>query len=920
MAADGSIIIDTRLDTRGFNKTSASMQKSFGNLGASVKKLGGLIAGAFAVKHLVEFGKEAIQLGSDLQEVQNVVDTTFTTMSDKVNEFAQSAAASAGLSETMAKRYAGTFGAMAKSFKFTEAEMYEMSTSLTQLSGDIASFYNISQDEAYTKLKSVFTGETETLKELGVVMTQNALDSYAMAKGYGKTTKAMTEQEKVALRYAFVMDQLSAASGDFLRTSDSWANQTRVLALQFDSLKATIGQGLINLLTPAVKLLNTLIGKLQVLADAFKSFTEMLTGNKATESSTAGLEEIADATNDVTEATEEAEKAQKGYLSGLDEIKHFSDGSDSSASAGIDLGSNATQGSVVDNEELSAGVTIFDGLIDKAKELADIFKTGFLDGFGDSFANFDNIKVKLQDIATEIKNIFSPDVQASANAFVTSFINMIGTIAGSIASIGTTIATNLVTGLQKYLKKNSGKIQEYLKKMFDIGTILNDLRAELWETFADIFSVFGGENATNLTANIIQIFSDAFMGVTETIGTLVADIASRIVTGFTERKEEIKSALDETLGGLADIFGSLSETVQLFTETILPDLVENIQDLLNILQPIFDFIGDTLMDIWTEWLNPALDYLGNELIPDITDTLEQLWNDVLSPAIDFIKNVATPVIELIAGYLKEFWENILKPLGKAIGEIFVAAWEALVEIIQKKVIPKWQKIVEVFQFFWDKVGKPLVDWFKDNFLETIKNVFGNIKDLIGNIKNIFIGIINFIKNVFLGNWKEAWQNVKDIFANIFEGLGNILKVPINGVIGFLNALIDGIARMVNWIGEMLNSLSFDIPDWDWLPDSVQGASLGFNFGTWTPGQIPYLAKGAVIPPNAPFTAVLGDQRHGNNLEAPEDLIRKIVREESGGNGSYTFVGQINRRVLFEEFIEEAKLRQQLTGNNPLNLA
>ena len=143
------------------------------------KKAGAALAGAFAVKKLVEFGKECLDLGSDIQEVQNVVDVSFPNLSAKVNEFAKNAAASFGLSETMAKKFAGTFGAMASAFGFTEKESYEMSAALTGLAGDVASFYNMSQDEAYTKLKSVFTGETETLKDLGVVMTQSALDSYA---------------------------------------------------------------------------------------------------------------------------------------------------------------------------------------------------------------------------------------------------------------------------------------------------------------------------------------------------------------------------------------------------------------------------------------------------------------------------------------------------------------------------------------------------------------------------------------------------------------------------------------------------------------------------------------------------------------------------------------------------------------------
>lgn len=222
-----------------------------------------------------EFGKEAIDLGSDLQEVQNVVDETFTSMSGKVNEFAQNADKSAGLSETMAKKYVGTFGAMADSFGFSEKKAYEMSTTLTQLTGDVASFYNLDHDGAYTKLKAVFTGETESLKELGVVMTQTALDDYAMRNGFEKTTAQMTEQEKVALRYEFVLDQLNNAAGDFARTQDSWANQTRILNLQWESFQATIGEGLINAFTPTIQFINNdVMPLLQTWADKFAAAFE----------------------------------------------------------------------------------------------------------------------------------------------------------------------------------------------------------------------------------------------------------------------------------------------------------------------------------------------------------------------------------------------------------------------------------------------------------------------------------------------------------------------------------------------------------------------------------------------------------------------------------------------------------------------
>lgn len=377
---------------------SSNLSKGLTNLGDIVKKVGKTIAAVFAVREVVNFGKECLELGSDLTEVQNVVDVTFSTMSDKVDTFAKSALKSYGLSETMAKQYTGTFGAMAKAFGFAEQQAYDMSASLTGLTGDVASFYNLSQDEAYTKLKSVFTGETESLKDLGVVMTQSALDQYALASGYGKTTAAMTEQEKVALRFAFVQDQLSLASGDFIRTSGSWANQVRIMQLQIQSLKATIGQGLINIFTPVIKVINILLEKLATVANAFKAFTELLTGGKSTESAPiqsagSGLSDLesgyndaaggaenlagstqdaADATGDQEKATKKATKAAVKYLSPLDEINRYTEkdkSSGSSAPSGGASGGGAVSGATVDFGSVAEGSTVIDEVDSKFKKM-----------------------------------------------------------------------------------------------------------------------------------------------------------------------------------------------------------------------------------------------------------------------------------------------------------------------------------------------------------------------------------------------------------------------------------------------------------------------------------------------------------------------------------------------------------------------
>lgn len=225
----------------------------------SVGKLMSTLAKLVSTGAIVTFGKQCIEAASNLEEAANVVDVTFGASADKINNWAKQNAASFGLSETAAKRYAGTYGTMAKQFNMTSEQAAAMSIELTKLTGDIASFYNMDDKAAATKLKAIFTGETESLKELGVVMTQTQLDSYAMAKGWEKTTKDMTEQEKVVLRYQYTMEKLGHAQGDFMRTSDGYANSTRTLKLELENLKVEIGQQLIPVAAQGIQAISGVI-------------------------------------------------------------------------------------------------------------------------------------------------------------------------------------------------------------------------------------------------------------------------------------------------------------------------------------------------------------------------------------------------------------------------------------------------------------------------------------------------------------------------------------------------------------------------------------------------------------------------------------------------------------------------------------
>ncbi len=208
---------------------------------------------------LSDFAKEGLELASDLQEVQNVVDTTFGDGASKINTWAKSAAEGFGMSELSAKQFSGTMGAMLSSMGLSKNEVYDMSTAMTQLAGDMASFYNLDSEEAFEKIRSGISGETEPLKQLGINLSVANLNQEAMNEKLGKTYDQMTSAEQAILRYNALMKQTANAQGDFAKTSDSYANQQRILSLNMENLASSLGEKILPVMTELTGKLNDFI-------------------------------------------------------------------------------------------------------------------------------------------------------------------------------------------------------------------------------------------------------------------------------------------------------------------------------------------------------------------------------------------------------------------------------------------------------------------------------------------------------------------------------------------------------------------------------------------------------------------------------------------------------------------------------------
>ncbi len=856
-----------------------SFRTQMSGIQSLAKKAGAALAGAFAVKKIADFGKSCLDLGSDLTEVQNVVDVTFPNMSAQVDKFAQSALKASGLSETMAKQYTGTFGAMAKAFGFNEKQAYDMGTALTSLTADVASFYNLSQDEAYTKLKSVFTGETESLKDLGVVMTQTALDSYALANGYGKTTAQMTEAEKVSLRYAFVQQQLSAASGDFARTSGSWANQVRVLSLQIDSLKASIGQGLINLFTPIIQAVNTLLGKLVTLANAFKAFTELITGNKnsgsggsgqiaaagvAASDASTGLQDATNAANDTTSAVKKtgnaAQKAAKQMrsLMGFDKIQKLSDSSDTSSgntgsgNASPSTGNSNSLGSAVDFGSLATGEDAVSKL-DKKWQKA-----------------FQNMQKAVEPTTKALKNLYDNGLARLGNfswKALRDFYNHFLTPVGK---------WTLGNGLPRFIDAlNEGLMNVDFPK-------INKALADLWDSLAK-FTV-------NVGDGLLWIWEKVLVP----LGTWTAnEVVPRYLTTLSIAIEAVNSIL-----------------------TALQPLFQWFWD--NVLQPLAQWTGGVFLTVW-DGINSALQKFTDwcSANPEIIQTVAiavasffTAWKitEFISTAAGFITTLMNIIgsVHSIAGALSLVQTGISTLVGALGGPLVIGIAAAIAAGIL--LYKNWDTIKEK--------ASQLVSWIKDKFSTLSKwlngvfskdwtknfGAFGNVlnaffknaSNIVRDIKKVFSGIITFIDGAFHGDWKKAWNGIKETFKGVFQGLADLAKAPLNIIIGAFNAILD----TVNGLIGKINSIKFTINKPSWLG----GGSWGFNgFNIPTIGTIPYLANGGYVKPNTPQLAVIGDNRHQGEIVAPENKLKEMamaaVQAAGSGVSKDELESIINRAVM-----------------------
>ena len=608
------------------SKTEKTVTKTTGGIKKALSSLTKGFTATAIVYGLIKVGKQAVQTASDLQEVQNVVEVSFGSMSAEVDKFAENALKQFGLSKLSAKQFASTFMAMSNGMGIAAEAGKNMSLNLTALAGDLASFRNVEQDVAFTALKSVFTGETETLKNFGIVMTEANLEAYALSQGITKSYNAMSQAEKVALRYSFVLNATKGAQGDFARTSNNWANQVRILKEQFKELAGIIGNGLLKVLQPLIILLNKVLGLAISVAN---SLSQAFGGKKIKESSTSvsnmasGMSDIASGAEDTSSGLDSADKSAKKLkrtLAGFDQLNVLStsdSGSSTSSGAGGggDITGLANASYISTEEEVESGVSKADEYF---KQVSEIYHKWF-DNLPKLKINFDK-----EQALEDIKGIG---------------LDVLNTISG-LGSFVITIGINLANDLD--IGKLANDFISLVKSVTGLASSLTDVLVPAFEKLYDI-------GLKPVVEWIGEKVHDAF----KTLSGIIDDFAK-----FVEDNAEGFKAWGEILGVVAKAIWSIIEPMADAAWNTFKGLVLAIYEVFKLLLKILLEVGKALVKV-------------------VKDP-KQAWDDFKSYVGSFFDNMKNKAGSAVSGIKEAF-----KGIPEWFRTTFTKAWTNVKNVFSK---------------------------------------------------------------------------------------------------------------------------------------------------------------------------------------------------------------------------------------------
>ena len=895
----------------GLTKFALKAMTGFKSVGASagnihkatlsLKNLLGVAVGFYGIRSLFNWGKQSIELASNLTEVQNVVENAFGEEGTAaIEKFTQTSIEAYGLSELTAKQISSRYQAMGRAmgitaeqvdsantrmsshmieaYAGTESGMHSMSMNLTKLAADMASFYNVEQDTVAEALNAVYTGQTRPLRRYGLDLTQATLQEWAMKQGIDAQMSSMTQAEKTMLRYQYVMANTTMIQGDFARTSMTWANQVRVLKQNFEVLGKTIGGTLINVFKPLVTWMNVVMKRVIAFAETVSnalgkifgwtilhtpsgSTSEALEELADTADSSDALDGIGDSADSTADKLGDAAKAAKEFqetVLGFDELNKLSEtttpsGSGSSPSGGSG-GSGAGGAATLPGIGAVAGedfaITRTDNLMERYKSSIDsLFELGEYIG--------DTLKGALD-------NIDWNGVYLKASSFgsgLASFLN--GLISpGLFDSVGRTIANSLNTAL--HFLDTFGSVFSWTNFGNSVGTGIRSMFENFdWDLSARVFGTFVNGYTAAFYSAIQQI---PFYSIGSKISGAVRNALGRINWNTVfDIASSFGADLADFLSGLVneDTFSTLGTTVG------------------NLLKAEFLFLNNFGSEL--EW-----DKFGDSIAAAINGFFEKFkFSQVAHTLNTWALGLLTACTHAIS---RTDWKKIGQQIGDFLRNI---KWEEMLTGVGDLLGAALQGVVDAAKALFDPedLGTPFTDAL-DKIVESVNDFIGiaHLDLLASAIK----GIIDALKPAVSG-FAKGFMEVMNLLAKIGGAALLLIGAGLKVIAFALNSIPP---EVVEALGEALGVFAgalVTINGLDKVVGIIGGVIAKFGGAATAAGQAATAAAGA-----------------GEATAAAGGAISGMAKTLLGG-GTGIFAGVITGGTKFAETLQ--RVGERIRGEN-----
>lgn len=932
---DLSLILNSDKFNSQLKNVDSQADKASTKISSTLSKIGKAVAVAFSVTAIVKFGKECLNVATETSNAWIGLNSILTGQ---------------GKSFSQAKKFINDYIAdglvplnnAVGAYKNLALRGYS-SDQIQKTMNALKNSATFARQSTYSLGDAVQTA-TEGLKNENSVVVDNAGVTKNVAKMWedyakkiGKTTNNLTQAEKIQAEVNGILEETKFQSNDAALYANTYSGKIAQLNSAFTNMKTAIGNAIqplaklfVPIITTAVNVVTKLFTALSGLLSLFglkADSVETVSNGIGDLSSQAG--KASDAIDGVGDSAKKAgDKAKKASnnLAAFDNLNVLPKDTDSSS--GSDSSSGGSSG-LTDSLDVSSTIkedtSAFDGLMGRVKELASIFKEGFDISFGDT--NFDGILDHLLNIKDAIVDIWTdPDVLNSAQQWVDTCLYSLGQMIGAIARIGTNIAEFFVGSIDIYLEQYVDRIKTHICNMFDISSEDMALTGNLWQALGEISDIFKGDQAKQIGANIIAMFANPFMSITEICSKFAKDVKAILFQPIIDNADKLKETFNNLLTpiqtvtgtlaeaftyvgdkwnevydqhihplmesiktGLSDTFGKFLEVYNTYVVPFLQNLANNFNDLWNThLKPFVDnvagligSIADAIKVLWENWIKPLVDWIIQNIIPVLVPIFESIWNTISS--------VFGAIADTIGGIIQ-----IFKGLIDFIVGIFTGDWNKAWEGIKTFFTGIWNAIKGVVSIVWNAIKgiietavnviKGIITTVFNAIKSIISNIFNAVKNTVTNIwngiKNNIINSVNNIKNGIINAFQTAYNKITSIFRNIgsffsgvwngikntFSALGTKIGDAISGAVkAGINGLLGMIERTVNGFINMINGAI-----------GVINAIPGVNISKLNTLNVPRLAEGGYVKANTPQLAMIGDNKHQGEVVAPEDKMLDMI--------------------------------------------